>query len=207
MPADFLSQLEWRHATKAFDKTKPVSESDLNLILRAVQMAPTSFGLQPFKLEVIRDQNMLEKLFPHAWNQKQVITCSALLVFVARTNLEGRITEYIATAIGGNAEIQTKMQGYESMMRSTFNGRSEDDLKAWAQKQAYIALGFGLAACAELKIDSCPMEGFVGPEFDKILGLGKGEYASVMLAVGYRDPAVPQLPKVRFSDKDLFRRR
>jgi len=207
MSANFLSHLEWRHATKAFDKSKPVPEAHLNLILQAIRMAPTSFGLQPFKVEVIQDQSLLEKLFPHSWNQKQIITCSALLVFVARTNLEGRITDYIAAATGGNAEMQAQIRGYEGMMRSTFNGRAEEDLKAWAQKQAYISLGFAMAACAELKIDSCPMEGFVGAEYDKILGLGKGEYSSVVLAVGHRDPAVPALPKVRFSDKDLFRRR
>ena len=205
MNSTFLNRLEWRHATKGFDSNKPVSEEHLHSILRAIRMAPTSFGLQPFLVEVIQDQKLKDKLFPHAWNQKQVVTCSALLVFVARTNLEGRITDYIQTASGGNADIKAKMADYEKMMRSTFNGRSEEDLKAWAQKQAYIALGFGLAACAELEIDSCPMEGLVGAEFDKILGLENGYYSSVTLAVGYRDPAVAALPKVRFSEKDLFR--
>jgi nitroreductase/dihydropteridine reductase len=207
MSTSFLNHLEWRHATKAFDKTKAVSDDHLEKILQAIRMAPTSFGLQPFHVEVIKDQTLREKLLPHAWNQKQVITCSALLVFVARTNLEGRITGYIDTASGGNAEIKAKMQDYEKIMRSTFNGRTQDELKAWAQKQAYIALGFGLAACAELQIDSCPMEGLVGPEFDKILGLEKDHFSSVMLAIGYRDPAVHSLPKVRFPEKDLFHRK
>lgn len=207
MSGSFLNHLEWRHATKAFDKSKPVSDANLNSILQAIRMAPTSFGLQPFQVEVIKEKSLLEKLLPHAWNQKQVVTCSALLVFVARTNIEQRITDYIQTASGGSADAKAQMQGYENVMRSTFNGRSEEDLKAWAQKQAYIALGFGLAACAELQIDSCPMEGLVGPEFDKILGLGKGHYSSVMLAVGYRDAAVPAMPKVRFADKDLFHKK
>ncbi len=207
MSGSFLNHLEWRHATKAFDKTKPVSDGNLNSILQAIRMAPTSFGLQPFHVEVIKEKSLLEKLLPHAWNQKQVITCSALLVFVARTNLEQRITEYLETASGGNAAVKAQMQGYEKIMRSTFNGRSEEDLKAWSQKQAYIALGFGLAACAELQIDSCPMEGLVGAEFDKVLGLPKGQYSSVMLAIGHRDAGVPALPKVRFSDKDLFHRK
>ncbi len=207
MSSSFLNHLEWRHATKAFNKNKPVSDKDLNLILQAIRMAPTSFGLQPFHVEVVKEQSLLEKLFPHAWNQKQVVTCSALLVFVARTNLEKRITEYVDIASGGNADAKAKMKGYEDMMRSTFNGRSEDDLKTWAQKQAYIAMGFGLAACAELQVDSCPMEGLIGPEFDKILGSQKGNYASVMLAVGHRDETVPPMMKVRFPEKDLFHRK
>lgn len=207
MTPSFINHLEWRHATKAFDPSKHVSEDHLKLVLQAIRMAPTSFGLQPFHVEVVKSQDLKEKLFPHSWNQKQVTTCSALLVFVAHTNIEGRITQYIEAASGGNAEVKAKLAPYEGMMRSTFNGRSEEDLKAWAQKQAYIALGFGLAACAELKIDSCPMEGLVGAEYDKLLGLGKGQYSAVSLAIGYRDPAVAALPKVRFPEKELFHSR
>lgn len=207
MSSSFLNHLEWRHATKAFNKNKAVSEKDLNSILHAIRMAPTSYGLQPFHVEVIKDQNLLDKLLPHAWGQKQVVTCTALLVFVAHTNLEKRITDYFDLISGGNADVKATMKDYEDMMRSSFKGRSEEDLKGWSEKQAYIALGFGLAACAELAVDSCPMEGFLEAEFDKILGVQKGTYTSVMLAVGYRDETVPPLPKARFSEKDLFHRK
>lgn len=205
--SSFLSHLEWRHATKGFDPSKQVPETHLQQILHAIKMAPTSFGLQPFQVEVIKDLKLREKLLPHAWNQNQVVSCSALLVFVARSNINSRIDEYFTGASGGNADVRAKMKDYENMMRGPFKDRSEEDSKAWATKQAYIALGFGLAACAELKIDSCPMEGFVSAEFDKILGLPKGQSSAVLLAVGYRNPTVPPMPKFRFSDSDLFKSR
>ena len=42
-------------------------------------------------------------------------------------------------------------------------------------------------ACAELKIDSTPMEGFEADKYNEILGLTeKGLKADVVLAVGYR---------------------
>ncbi len=205
--SDFLSQLEWRHATKAFDANKQVSDSDLNKILQAIRMAPTSYGLQPFCVEVIKDKATKEKLLPHAWNQRQITSCSVLLVFVARTNVNARIDQYFNSLSGNNADERAKFKDYEGMMRGGFKDRTEEELKTWTSKQAYIALGFGLAACAELKIDSCPMEGFVGAEFDKILGLEKGHYSAVILTVGYRDPAVPAMPKFRFPEKDLIKRK
>jgi nitroreductase/dihydropteridine reductase len=203
----FLSRLEWRHATKAFAPAKPVSDAQLEKILQAIRMAPTSYGLQPFHIEVIKDQSLKEKLAPHAYNQRQITTCTALLVFVAATNIEKRIDQYFTAMTGGNADARGAMKDYEGMMRGTFKGKTEDEMKNWTAKQAYIALGFGLAACAELEIDSCPMEGFNPVEFDQALGLSKGHYSSVVLTVGYRDPAVPAMPKFRFPDADLFRRK
>ena len=92
-------------------------------------------------------------------------------------------------------------------MRARNNGFAEgmhgEMALNWASKQAYIALGFGLAACAELGIDSCPMEGFSSEEFDKILGLPEGQKSAVVMAVGYRGEE-PQYPKFRYPNNDLF---
>ena len=202
--SSFLSQLEWRHATKGFDSSKKLSDGDLKKILNSIRMAPTSFGLQPFHVEVITNDELKKTLQPHAWHQKQIVTCSHLLVFVARNDIEKRIDDYFNLISGGNADARAKLKDYEGMMKGSFAPRTADEKKTWAQKQAYIALGFALAACAELSVDSCPIEGFLPAEFDKHLNLKPSESASVVLAIGYRDPAVPNLPKARFSEKDLF---
>jgi nitroreductase/dihydropteridine reductase len=78
-----------------------------------------------------------------------------------------------------------------------------DKAVAWAAKQTYIALGFALAACAELGIDSCPMEGFNPAEVDKILNLPENLKTQAFLAVGYRAEG-PAQPKVRFPESDIF---
>ena len=59
--------------------------------------------------------------------------------------------------------------------------------QSWSQKQTYLALSNLLAACAELKIDSCPIEGFEPEKFNAILGLEEqGLNAAVIATVGYR---------------------
>ena len=53
--------------------------------------------------------------------------------------------------------------------------------------QVYIALGNLLNACALLKIDATPMEGFKPKEFDQVLGLNELNLSSVLcVPVGYR---------------------
>ena len=63
-----IENLEWRHATKAYDPTKKVSETDLNKILEAIRLAPTSSGLQQFRVVVVEDQETKNKLVNGALN-------------------------------------------------------------------------------------------------------------------------------------------
>jgi nitroreductase len=95
------------------------------------------------------------------------------------------------------------MEMYENMMKGALEPRTLEQHKSWADRQTYIAHGFALAACAELKIDSCPIEGFDPAAVDKILGLPEDTSSVVMMPIGYRSEE-PQHAKVRFPMSDLF---
>jgi len=199
----FLDNLNWRYATKAFDTAKKVSEEDLQKILEAVRLSPSSFGLQPFHVHVVSNQTTKDELKTHAWGQAQFSDASHILVFSGRTDLMERINQLMHMASEGNPEAREQMKAYENMMIGFADARDPAWIKNWAERQAYIALGFAMAACAELQIDSCPMEGFDPAAFDKVLKLPDHFKSVVTLAVGYRkEPATP--PKKRFSGEDLF---
>lgn len=198
----FLDHLQWRHATKEFDPTRKVSSSDLQKILDAIRLTPTSFGLQPYHVIVIEDQKLKEKIRPHAWDQPQITTCSHLLVFCARTDSLSRIDQYVEVASEGDEKKKWLLEGYKKMML----GSSEKMDISWAQRQTYIAQGFALAACAELEIDSCPIEGFDPIQIDKILNIPDHMKSVVMIPIGYRIED-PKREKVRFPEEDLFERR
>lgn len=199
----FLQNLNWRHATKLFDADQKVSDADLATLKQAIQMAPTSFGLQPFHVRVVTDQAVKDQIQPVAWNQPQVGTCSHLLVFCARTDAEERMEAYFQIASGGDPGVREKMRGYEDLMRGFFVGKDEAFVYDWARNQAYLAHGFALAACAELQIDSCPMEGFDPTAVDKILALPPHLKSVVMMPIGYRAQE-PHHGKVRYPEEDLF---
>jgi len=85
--------------------------------------------------------------------------------------------------------------------------KSSVEKQAWAAKQTGIALGNFLACAAMLDVDACPMEGFMPPQYDEILGLRQKGYTSISLcAVGYRDlgDRFASLPKVRFPQDRLI---
>ena len=70
----FLSQLQWRYATKIFDTDKKVSQENIETILKAIQATPTSLGLQPYKIYIVTDQKLKDTLQEVSKNQPQIGT-------------------------------------------------------------------------------------------------------------------------------------
>jgi nitroreductase len=200
----FIEKLNWRYATKKFDSSKNVSVDNRNKIMEAIRMAPTSFGFQPFHVKIVESKPIREELKKSAWNQQQFIDAPLLFVFSVRSDLSNRIEEYINLMTGADAVKKTELKQYEDMMKGAVSSKNEAESRAWAAKQAYIALGFGLSAALELDLDSCPMEGFDADAFKKILELPDNLYPVVSLAVGYRSTDDVLKPKVRFPNDDLF---
>ncbi len=196
----FLSNLNWRYATKKFDSAKKVESAALEKILESVRLTPTSFGLQAYHFFVITNQDIKDKIQAVAWNQPQVWSCSHLLVFCARLDLENVKNEYFDGLSGGNSEVRAQFAWYEQMVTWFLPNASPE----WAKKQVYIAQGFALAACAELQIDSCPMEWFDPSAVTSILWLDETLSPVVLLPIGYRSSDENPRPKFRFSKEKLF---
>ena len=199
----FLSQLNWRHATKLFDNTQKISDENLAQLKDAIQMTPSSFGLEPFHVKIITDLDLKNKIQEISWNQPQISTSSHLLVFCARTDAQARINKYFEIASGGSDEIQKKMAGYKQMMEGGLLSKSPAEIRLWAENQTHIALGFAMAACAELEIDSCAIGGCDFKKLDELLDLPDDLKSCVMLPIGIR-AAEPTHPKVRYEENDLF---
>lgn len=196
----FLSNLEWRYAAKKFDTTKKVSDEDLNKILEAIRLTPTSFGMQPYHFYIVTNQEKKDAIQAAAWNQPQIGTSSHLIVMCARNDLMAVKDEYFDAMSGGNEEIRTSLSGFEQMVTGFLPNASPE----WAKKQVYIAQGFALAACAELQIDSCPMEGFDASAVSKILDVPSNLDVAVMIPVGYRAVDEHPRPKFRFPKEKIF---
>ncbi|WP_122073108.1 nitroreductase family protein [Pseudophaeobacter sp. EL27] len=198
----FLEKLNWRYATKKMDPSKPVAEEAVAKIVEAVQMAPTSSGLQPYELLVVRNKDLRATIRPVAWDQAQITDGSHLLVFAAWDNYsEERIDAVVDQMAAERGGMNDLLQGYYDRLKAMYLPRSEEENYAHAARQAYIGLGFALAAAAELGVDSTPMEGFDPAQVDEILGLKeKGLRSVLLLPLGTRDESgdwLLNLKKVR----------
>jgi nitroreductase len=203
-----LENRNWRYATKKFDSTKKISKEELELLLEATRLSASSYGLQPYHVFVITDAAIREQLKPVSWGQSQVTDASHLIVFAHQTDFgEELVDDYINNIAETRNIPGESLKGYSDFAKSKLIDLPQKTKEEWTAKQVYIALGNLMQAAAELKIDTCPMEGFNADAYDNILGLrGKNLTASVVLPLGYRsaDDTTQHLPKVRKSKQELF---
>lgn len=211
-PESLLKQLNWRYAVKAFDPARKIPAELWKTLEEAMILAPSSYGLQPWRFNVITDPAVRTKLRAAAYDQSQITDASHLVVFSRRADmtvadvdkLVDRIVEVRHAPRESLAGLRDMMVGSVSNP-ATLPGGSVDNYTA---RQTYIALGFLLNAAALLDIDACPMEGFDPAQFDEILRLRQAGYAATVLAtVGYRSAGdwLAPMPKVRFKHDDVIK--
>lgn len=203
-----LENLKWRYATKKMDVNKKVVDTNLEKIREAVQLSASSYGLQPYKIIEITNAEMRSQLQPLCWNQSQITDASALWVFCNQVNVDKQDIEQIINLKAAINKIEKEqLAGYGSFVEGKLQEKSKEEMHNWTAKQTYIALSNALMACAELKIDCTPMEGFETLKVNEFLNLNsKGLNACLILAIGYRsdDDKNQHLTKVRRPIHQLF---
>lgn len=205
-----LESLRWRYATKKMNGEK-IPQDKLNTILEATKLAPSSYGLTPYQVIVVEDQDLKQRLQGACYGQTQLVDSSAVLVFATWDKItEDGVQEYMNT-IAEQREISVDMlDEFKGTINGTLSNMSDEQKQTWAQKQTYIGLGFALVAAATEEVDSTPMEGFVPAQVDEVLGLKDlGLRSSVILTLGYRDEEndyLYPLKKVRWNNEKFFRR-
>ncbi len=204
---ELLDKLKWRYAAKAMNG-ETVAEDKIGRILEAARLAPTSSGLQPFEILVIKNQELKQKIRPIAWNQSVVTECSHLLVFAAwDTYTEDRINYMFDLTNEIRGFKNEGWENYRQKLLSSYPKQDAEENFQHTSKQAYIGFSQALIAAAFEGVDATPMEGFDPVAVDEMLGLRKkGLRSTVLLPLGYRqkdEDWLVNLEKVRKPMKDF----
>ncbi|MEI8223846.1 MAG: NAD(P)H-dependent oxidoreductase [bacterium] len=203
-----IEALNWRYATKHFDASKKLSNEQFELVKESLRLAPSSFGVQPWKFFIISNTELREKLRAAGYGQPQITDASQLVVFTVPTNLDSayvdQFIKHVAEVKGISEDV---LKGYGDMIKGKVSGMTPAAVTEWAARQAYIALGTLLTSLAHESIDAAPMEGFDPAQFDTILGLSEQHLTTVVIAgVGFRsaDDTAAAMPKMRFAQSDVI---
>jgi len=197
---EFQNIILSRYATKKFDG-RTIPSEDIEKLFEMIRLAPSSYNLHPFKIQVITDKTMKEQLKPATYNQEQITTCSHLLVFCASTDVDWIIGK-TTNAMKNAGATEDAIKGYDAMVRGFLTSKTREELIAWAKLQAYLALENALLGAKTLGFDSCPMEGFNPAEYSKILNLSESLVPAVLCTIGYASDK-PR-PKVRVAKEEMF---
>lgn len=207
-----IEDLNWRHAVKAYDPAKKVNKEDLNKILESARLAPTSSGLQPFRVIVVENQELKEKMVRGALNPEVMRDCSHVLVFAAWDSYSD---EKIDKVYDLHTDVRDLPRGrfssYTDKIKELYGAQTPEEHFAHTARQTYIALGLAMAQAAELKIDTTPAEGFSNEVVDEILELRELGLKSVsLLYIGYKDAEndwLSHMKKVRIPMEEFIIRK
>ncbi len=198
---DTIEKLKWRYATKKFDNNKHLSSDQIELLKNAFNLTATSFGLQTISLLVLSDKSIRAQLVPHAFNQKQVVDASHLLVLCIQDDiLDSDVDNFFDNVKDLRSTPDDILDPFRNNLKEMMQKKSVEERQEWSIRQAYIALGNLMTVCAMEQIDACPMEGFDPESFDRILNLADKRLKSVLLLpVGFRaeDDMFADFKKVR----------
>jgi len=207
-----LQALRWRYATKAFDPGRQIDAASWDALEQALVLTASSYGLQPWKFLVITDPALRAELRPHSWNQSQITDCSHLVVLLKKRVITAADADRLIAATAGDRGLDPSLlAGYRQMIQvDLIDGPRSQVIGGWAANQVYIALGNLLTSAALLGVDTCAIEGFSPPHYDRILRLESSDYQScVVCACGYRsaDDKYSFLAKVRYAAAVLIEHR
>ncbi len=207
-PEQIIQTLNWRYATKTFDPDKKIPDDIWRALEQSLVLAPSSFGMQPWKFFVVRNQDLREQLVEHSFNQTKVAEASHLVVLAIKKDIGiDDVSRYTDRVSKVRNVPKDKLEGLTNLIEGYLSSPPfplQPD--KWSAKQVYLALGFFLHSAALLGIDTCAMEGFVPSKYDEILGLTDQGYSAVVLCTaGYRaeDDDAAYQAKVRYPTDEV----
>jgi nitroreductase len=208
MNNQLIEALQWRYATKKYDPSFQLDPKDKETLEQVLQLTPTSYGLQPLHFIWLEDTTLLEKTKTLAWNQQQIVDAAGVLVLCTKTELTPADLDAHADLMRDTRDMQEEqIKGFRAHLHAAIGNKPAEHIQVWNDKQAYIALGQLLTACALLQLDATPMEGFDPAALDELLELKeKGLHSVLICTIGKRaaDDHYQHLQKVRRPKNSLF---
>lgn len=210
--ADLITALHWRYATKQFDPERKIAAEDWRALEESLRLAPSSFGIQPWKFIVIETPELRAKLREASWGQSQVTEASHLVVLTVKQAVNAEHLDlYFADTAKTRGVAVESLAGFRKVIDGFVSAKAQaGQLEVWSAKQVYIAAGQFMAAAAMMGIDTCPLEGIDPIKYDALLGLGGTGWATQLgLVAGYRAASdkYATTPKVRFPASTVIERR
>ena len=201
--SEFLKAMAFRHACKRFDTAKAIPSEQFENILEVCRTSPSSFGMEPWRLIVVRNEKLRKALKASCWNQNQITEASELVIFTTDNDIVRSDSPYVRTMFERRSMPAEMVDTYMGIYKNYLAPIEEDEilLENWTAKQCYIALANAMTYAATLEIDTCPIEGFDKEEVEAILDLEYGHSVAVICAFGYR--VNEQSPQMRLPLKSI----
>lgn len=195
---NFLEKMKTRYTVKKYNPQGITNEELVAQLKEILNLSPSSINSQPWNFVFVNNLEIKTELAEASYfNKEKIVDSSQLVVFQVIKNVkdfEEQIEENLP-------------EGSINYYKSFVKPKGEEAIKSWLGHQVYLSLGVFLSACADMGIDSTPMEGIEPEKYDDILKNNKYE-TLFAVAIGKRaedDSNQPKLtPKKRLQSEKII---
>lgn len=173
-----LEAINSRRSVKSFDPQHKMSEAEIQQLMNAVILSPTSFNIQNWRFVVVTDLEVRKQLRAAAWDQAQVTDASITVLICADLKAWAKQPErYWASA-------PEDVRNYLVPMIGKFYEGREQVQRDEAMRSVGIAAQTLMLTAKEMGYDSCPMIGFDPEQVAKLIKLPQDHVIGMMVTVG-----------------------
>lgn len=199
---DTFATIAARRSVKKFDPAHVMTGDEINRLLGAAILSPTSFNIQNWRFVAVTDAGVKTQIRQAGWNQAQYTDCS-LLVIVCGDREAYRQDPARYWADAPQAARDYVVPAIESAYGNNAMLRRDENLRSGGMAAQTIML-----AAKAMGYDTCPMIGFDFAEVARIIRLPAEHDIVMAVAVGMAmEPARErggQLPLDEVVVRDRF---
>lgn len=199
---DVFAAIAARRSIKKFDPAHVMPEAEIERLLGAAILSPTSFNIQNWRFVAVTDPQVKAEIRRAGWNQAQYTDCSLLVIICGDRDAYRRDpARYWANASeGARSYILPAIEGAYGPNAQL---RRDENLRSGSMAAQTIML-----AAQAMGYESCPMIGFDFAEVGRIIALPPEHDIVMAVAIGKGlEPARErggQLPLAEVVRRDRF---
>lgn len=183
-----LDAIQQRYACRRFDADRPVSAGELSVLLESGRLAPSAFGLEPWRFVAVTDEADRTAITHACYDQPAAATAAAFIVIVALVAALDPDSDYVRAQFRAEARGADPAPIYEAYRAFHRTG----SVAEWARGQCNFAAAHMLLQAAHLGLGSCPIGGFDAENLAFALAVPPGETPALVIALGHCAQGAPQ---------------
>lgn len=183
-----LDAIQQRYACRRFDADRPVSAGELSVLLESGRLAPSAFGLEPWRFVAVTDEADRTAITHACYDQPAAATAAAFIVIVALVAALDPDSDYVRAQFRAEARGADPAPIYEAYRAFHRTG----SVAEWARGQCNFAAAHMLLQAAHLGLGSCPIGGFDAENLASALAVPPGETPALVIALGHCAQGAPQ---------------
>lgn len=187
MQPALLDAIQQRYACRKFVADQPVSLGELALLLEAGRLAPSAFGLEPWRFITVTDGVERAAIAHACHDQPAAATAAAFIVIVALVAALNPDSTYVRKQFKAEAR-----DGDPAPIHDAYRAFHAESMAEWAKGQCNFAAAHMLLQATHLKLGSCPIGGFDAAALSTAIRLSAGESPALVIALGRCAHAAPQ---------------